>query len=295
MRKLLPALVLSVAMISGSAFAQESKHDQNSASSDDMSSETTASTSSSQDMAVSSSESQAEDQAMAASEYGTETEAVAQPESEVDQREAAGVAGTETMGTTTTEVSEVKRGMMMDEVVGIKPQLGVVGFTEPDTGDDTVRAAGGIGMEFNLSHMVAGGNRAVSPLRHSYIGISTGALYSHLGRSGADFFGYNTGPDAGSNLVIIPANLKLAYNFSDSVRIGAHGGGNVLYRSITNTINTGDQAAGGDDSWNFYPNAGLDLEFGLGRNVALLIRPDWTFTPADDIASGTLALSFPLS
>ena len=39
---------------------------------------------------------------------------------------------------------------------------------------------------------------------------------------------------------------------------------------------------------------GGDVEFGLGRKISLLLRPDFTITPGDSFFSGTLGLGFVL-
>jgi hypothetical protein len=115
-------------------------------------------------------------------------------------------------------------------------------------------------------------------------------LFSHLGDPGSNFFGADAAVAAGSggaNLFLIPANLKLAYNLSDNIRIGIHGGGNITYRTIASSINLGPSSSVPGAVWRIFPNAGADAEFSLGKNVALMLRPDWTITPGNPLFSGT--------
>jgi hypothetical protein len=187
---------------------------------------------------------------------------------------------------------EVTRGYLSNEVVGLKPQLGVMVFTDQN-GNSTSRALGGIGIEANIATMIS------QDLKSVYFGPSTGFLYSHLGSTGSNFVGTNpegnASGSAGANLLIIPANMKLAYNITDGLRIGGHGGGNVVYRSDAASLNLGDSSSVPGSVWRIFPNAGADAEFGLGKNVALTLRPDWTFTPGDNFFTGTVALNIPIS
>ena len=191
----------------------------------------------------------------------------------------------------TAEASELTRGYLKDEKIGIKPQLGIVNYTD-STGDRTSRAAYGFTVDANLAKMID------SSWNKIYLGASTGLLYSHLGSPSSNLFGAsptNNQGTAGANLLLIPANLKAAYNVTDQFRVGVHGGGNVVYRSVASVSNLGDSSNLPGSVWRIFPNAGADFELGLGEHTALMLRPDWTFTPGTDIFTGTLALNIPLS
>jgi hypothetical protein len=200
--------------------------------------------------------------------------------------EEPGTAAEDTMATTRREESEVSRGMLRDEVFGMKPQVGVISFDEPGTGDTASRGVVGILFDWNF----ASGS-------HFYVGPQFGGLFSHLGAPGSNFFGSDapTGDRSGANIVTLPANFKVGYNFTDRFRIAAHGGANFVYRSIASSMNLGRDADNTlSDNWSVFPNLGGDVEFGLGRSVSLMLRPDWTFTPGDDFFTGTIALGIPL-
>lgn len=177
------------------------------------------------------------------------------------------------------------------ETVGILPQLGVLIY-EDIQGSTTSRAVGGIGLDYNVGAGLTGNPRW-------YIGPSTGALYSHLGSATSNFFGTDptaTLNDPGANLLIIPVNLKIGYNFPQyNFRVALHGGANVLFRSSNTAIDLGsDNSGSGIAKWNIFPNAGGDIEIGLGKGVALSLRPDITVTPGVDFFTGTVALNLAL-
>jgi hypothetical protein len=197
----------------------------------------------------------------------------------IDEDEQAGEAG---ISETTTD--EVQGGYLQNEGFGLKPHAGVVVFNDPIE-EDTTRGIVGIQLSWNLA-------RAFEYSTPLYFGIETGGFFSHLGAPGSNFFGSDDNGlgGGGANMVLIPANLKVGIAPVESVRLSAHGGGNVLYRSVANAINTGTSSVGGEDVWRIYPNVGGELEFALGRNAALTLRPDWTITPGDDFFVGTLGL-----
>src|SRR5690606_13313175 len=148
-----------------------------------------------------------------------------------------------------TQEEEATRGFLRDESVSIKPQLGAV-FFEDATGDRTTRAAAGLTLDIN-----------VAPGSDSwFIGPSTGAIFSHLGSATSNFFGTSPGEDAsdvasgGANMLQVPANVKVGYNFTDKFRLAIHGGGNVIYRSEAGAISLGDSITGSD--WTVFPNVG---------------------------------------
>lgn len=192
---------------------------------------------------------------------------------------------------TTATVSEITQGYLKNELIGIQPQVGVL-LTADQAGSPISRAVYGLGAEVNLVPMIS------RDWNFLYGGISSGVLYSHLGDPGSNIFGSNSATpigSGGSNLVIIPANLKVGFNLLDNLRIAAHGGGNVLYRSIASSIPLGSSSVGTGSVWNIFPNVGGDLELGMGRNVSLLLRPDWTFTPGASLFTGVAALNFLVS
>lgn len=197
-----------------------------------------------------------------------------------DDSEAAGTAET-----TTADAGEYDSALK-NEAVGLKPQIGVMSFDNVVTGESEVRGAAGATLDFNMTGLV---RDEPSPL---FVGLSTGALYSRVGAPGADFFGSGGVGDAAS-LILIPANAKIGWNVSDGFRLGVHGGGNVIYRSNASTVALGTTTGTGSD-WSVFPNAGADFEFGIGRNTALILRPDVTFTSGDELLSGTLGFSIAL-
>ena len=195
-----------------------------------------------------------------------------------------------TLGTTTATTSEVSRGYLKNEGIAVKPQLGVIAYRD-NTLTDTARAAGGIGLDWNVA-------KAFSMSPSVYMGPSSGFIYSHLGSATSNFFG--SGADfvenqAGANLLVIPANLKVGYNINDFYRVSVHGGGNVVYRSIASSMQLGSDFAQDGSLWKMYPNAGFDLEAGLGPNLSLAIRPDVTFTTTDNFFTGMVALGINLA
>lgn len=175
--------------------------------------------------------------------------------------------------TTEKAESEVILGYLKDENVSFKPQVGGVAYTE-STGDHTVRIAEGLGIEWNMTPILR-----VKP--SWYVGISTGAMVSNL---------------SGSDLAFVPLNLKEGYNFTDFYRISVHGGGNLIYRSVTGAINLSSSGDLGrtDSTWIVYPNLGMDLDVAIAKNVALFLRPDFTLAPSGSVFLGTLGLGINL-
>jgi len=150
---------------------------------------------------------------------------------------------------TTAEASDVTRGYLNKEMIGLKPQVGVMAFTD-QLGNSQGRAAYGFTLESNIASMIGMSGSQF------YIGPETGFIYSHFGDPGSNFFGSNSDTSigaAGANVFIIPADLKVAYNVTDRFRVGAHGGGNVLYRSIGNAFNAGPSSSNSGSVWKFIP------------------------------------------
>lgn len=206
---------------------------------------------------------------------------------EAEMTDEIGEAGTadETVTVTRREEREISRGPLKDESFGIKPLVGVVAFDEAATGDDTSRGAVGLLFDWNF---LSG--------THAFFGPQFGGIYSHLGSPGSNFFGSDGGAaQTGANLLQLPANLKLGANIGDRFRVALHGGANFVYRSINASMNLGRDADNTlSDNWSVFPNLGGDVEFGLGKSVSLMLRPDWTFTPGDDFFTGSVSLGIPL-
>ncbi|MGK5089521.1 hypothetical protein WDW86_18370 [Bdellovibrionota bacterium FG-2] len=201
---------------------------------------------------------------------------------------AAGAAE-DTSQQTQAEAKEITRGYLRDEKVAVKPQLGVVAFNEPSTNNTRSRFATGVTAEMNAVPFVD------KTMAAWYLGPSTGLIFSHLGADTSNFVGSNQ--EAGSqgqpsaNLLIIPTNLKVGYAFTDYYRLAAHGGGNIVYRSVGSSILLDKSDVTSDTQWKYYPNVGADLDVAISPNLALSVRPDWTLTPDDKIFMGTVALS----
>lgn len=190
---------------------------------------------------------------------------------------------------TTAESNAITNGELRDEIVAIRPQVGDMTYT-PFQGNSTEsRAEVGLSVDMNLMSSI---DRS---LRDYYIGPSTGVYFSHLGDVNANFFGSN--PDVvtfdSGNMLIVPLDLKAGYAITDNFRIAAHGGGNVIYNSNPGTVALTDSGYNGNQ-WKIFPNAGVDVEFGLGKHVSLSLRPDWTIAPLNSMFSGTLGLGVSL-
>ncbi len=169
------------------------------------------------------------------------------------------------------------------KAVAISPHVGIVEFND-FTGDSATRGAIGLTLDWNAMDLLAWDRVSLGP--------STGLFFSHIGDPGSNFFGTDadfSAGQSGANLLIIPANLKLGYSISDNFRVGAHGGGNVIYRTAEQSMQLGTAGVGSE--WDLYPNVGADIDFGLGKGVALSLRPDWTFAGAD-IFTGTVNVGF---
>jgi hypothetical protein len=221
-----------------------------------------------------------------------ETDRVADSDIELNQNIEMQEAGTANLdnaqGTSQQEVDKHSDGYLWDEQVGVRPQVGVINFRDA-TGDQTVRGAAGITVDANLFSMID------DDLKQLYLGPSIGAIYSRVGSTGANFFGGGSTTGESANFLLLPMNAKAGFNFTPNFRVAAHGGANLIYRSRANVMQLGlDNSATAGSDWSFFPNVGADLEFGLGKNLALTLRPDWTFTDGEDIRTGTIALAIPI-
>jgi hypothetical protein len=193
--------------------------------------------------------------------------------------------------TTEAAATEVTRGFLKNEFIGIKPQIGGAVFN--DLNDEIAgRFAFGFTVETNLAPAI---NNSWSSF---FGGPVTGLIFTHLGDPASNFFGTNSGTpigNAGSNMFIIPVNLKIGYNVLEEFRVSIHGGGNVLYRSIADSIFMGDSSSVPGVVWRLFPNVGGEMEVNVARHVAVGIRPDWTITPGNNLFVGTFVVNFLLT
>lgn len=179
-------------------------------------------------------------------------------------------------GTSMKKSSGESDRALRDEILGFSPQFGVITVSDYN-GDSTAQPLTGLGVDFNVTPLFS----EATSLQDYYIGISTGAFYSHMSESMKN-----------TNLLAIPANAKFGYNFTDSFRASIHGGANVIYRSAANSVNFGESADAGDSLWKVYPNVGADFEYQVGSHVSIIARPDLTFTPASNAFMATLGATF---
>jgi hypothetical protein len=199
-------------------------------------------------------------------------------------------------GTTTSRATDVTSGYLSNQTTAFTPQLGVLTYGTPFDG---TQVRGVIGLGFDMNAL-----RLLSPPENRgnlYIGPQTGIFFAHTGSASAGFVGTGaTTTDAFANAgyTWIPLDLKVGYSFSDNFRLSVHGGGNIVYQSISGTViaNNGATATTAtSSSWNIYPNFGGDVELGVGHNVSILIRPDVTFASNTNPFSGTVGLGLALS
>jgi hypothetical protein len=176
-------------------------------------------------------------------------------------------------------------------IAHLQPQVGVIGLTDAQ-GSGTARAALGLTADLNFARSLG------QDSGRFFVGPSTGVIYSHLDSPDSNFWGSNSGNDFSrdANLLLIPLDLKLGYALTPSIRVAVRGGGNLLYRSVGNSLSLGDSTAvlGRDSGWRIFPNVGGDLEIGLTRDISLMLRPDATLTPGDDFYTGTMGLTIDL-
>lgn len=193
--------------------------------------------------------------------------------------------------TTVATDESVTNGLMRNEIFSVKPLAGVLAY--PDTqGNNTGRLAIGVTWDMSLLSLINLGTP--SPW---YLGPAFGAIYSHLGAPSSDFFGSDPASGsagAGANMLIFPTNLKVGYSFSDYYRIAIHGGANLIYRSIGNSVNLGEGSDSTNSLWKYYPDIGADLDIALARGLSISFRPDWTLAPNNSLFTGTLGIGVSL-
>ncbi len=195
---------------------------------------------------------------------------------------------------------EKKKGLV-DEKVGLKPQIGDVNYIDASGGRSN-RALYGATVDFNMSSFV--NKELETSATGLFLGPSTGFLFSHIGAVGAGYLGDSgaqggtqgiPNSDPGANMFIVPADLKAGWTV-DKWRVSAHGGGNVIYRSSAASVQVGKNTPITTNSkWGILPNAGADLEYGVVNGAALILRPDWTFGGSNTLFTGTVGLSIPIS
>ncbi|NDF15067.1 hypothetical protein EB061_07055 [bacterium] len=169
---------------------------------------------------------------------------------------------------------------------GLSAQLGNLTYTD-NSGSATSRMTLGVGFDWNASKTL----RPDAP-SNEYVGVSSGFLYSHPGATDANYLGASSTVGGDSNLFLIPIDLKLGYDFTDSFRLSVRGGGNLIYRSNASVSNMGAGSSGVSDLWKIYPNVGMDADIQLSSNFALTIRPDITLTPGNDLYVATLGATY---
>ena len=190
-------------------------------------------------------------------------------------------------GRTIVTQKEVQPSGFANEEFGFRPQAGIV--NRNNLGDSSVKAIFGLLMDINVVR--------APPLQEGrpYVAFGFGALYSHLGNPNSDFIGLGgTGGDEGTNFLELPVNAKAGYTFNEVFRMTVHGGLNVLY-SHTTLAAVAPATPASTSTWNGFGNIGADFEFAVGKNVAVLLRPDWTFAAGDTFFTGTFGVDLPIS
>lgn len=185
------------------------------------------------------------------------------------------------------QTADQVRTYMTDEMVGIKPQIGVVNFTNA-VGEVSNRLTYGFGIDFNAASLLS------MDYSRWYLGPQTGFSYSHLGNPSSDFVGSNATTSIGqgnANFIVMPLNLKAGYAPLEWLRVSAHGGGNVIYRSVVNSIALGSNP----NNWAILPNVGADVEFAVTQKIGVTLRPDWTVSGNSTVFNGSLLVGMSLN
>ena len=218
----------------------------------------------------------------------TQSQEVTKTQETKTKTQEAGRTGDETLQVSQQHAEDLGERTLSTEVFGIKPQFGVLDY-KTLAGNTETRAAIGTTFEWNLANSMG------SHATRWYVGPVTGIFYSHIGSNGANYVGSGSAAGGSSNLWQFPLNLKIGYAFSDGFRISARGGGNVIYRTAVESVAVGTTLTTVSGSaWNVYPNVGADFEFAIGKTVALMLRPDFTLTPGNNLFTGTVGIAFPV-
>jgi len=210
-----------------------------------------------------------------------------------DQPELASAKEPATGVSTSDKPTGIYAQSLRDEVLGISPQVGVIGYADLG-GQYTSRMAEGINLNFNLIPLVA------PDAKDYYAGISTGAYFAHLGSHSSNLFGANADngdfTSSGANLAVIPVDVKVGYNLEDNLRLSVHGGGNLTYRSVASSADFGTATSGNDqEAWRIFPNGGVDVEWTLAKDITLTARPDFTGTTGRVLYMTTVGIVAPLA
>ncbi len=202
-------------------------------------------------------------------------------------------SGQDTAGNSSTQTADVGTRTLKTQSLGISPQVGILGYTN-GSGNYVTRGATGLSVDGNLGKYFLSSTGA---LKDFYVGVASGAVYSHLGSSSTNFFGSNSDDsnNIGADILVVPTNLKVGYYLNDNVRVSAHGGGNLIYTSASQGVNFGQGSWDSGAKWNYFPNAGGDLEIALTPAISITARPDVTFfTTGETLFTGTLGIGFSL-
>ncbi len=146
-------------------------------------------------------------------------------------------------------------------------------------------------VDWNLSKTMAA---VQTPITY---GLESGLLFSHLGASGSNFFGAadEVTTTGGGNLFIIPLNLWGGYNWNERGFVGLHTGADLYLQSNAASMSLGRTDEDGGGAANFLPNVGAKVGYTVGQNVAITLRTNWSFAPADTIFVGVIGATIPLS
>lgn len=199
-------------------------------------------------------------------------------------------ARAEITGTSRAETGEPERIPLVAQELAIRAVGGGISFTDLQ-GNVTSRAAAGLALDVDLAWWAPPGSRSYS------IELATGGIFSHLGSTSSNFLGQEPAAlitNPGSNLMLIPADLKIGWNVRDHVRISAHAGANIVYCSASSSIDLGPSSATSGASWAIFPDLGADLELGAGGRFSILLRPDLTMTAGTSVFSWLLGFGFGL-
>ncbi|MGZ6310946.1 MAG: hypothetical protein ACXWOH_09960 [Bdellovibrionota bacterium] len=178
---------------------------------------------------------------------------------------------------------------ILDLTEGIQPQAGVIVYSD-GLGQRTGRSLFGATFDVNVLGKL-------SPMYQGlFVGPAVGVLYSHIGPANSGFFGASTGDgDSGANFLLIPFDVKLGVNFTDTQRFSFRAGANLTYRSVANSMSFGSSSAGTSSEWVLFPNVGVDYELLLGKRLGMILRPDLTIAPASIAFTATFGLMIGLS
>jgi len=176
------------------------------------------------------------------------------------------------------EVSRLAPTTLDHEMFGFAPQIGILTM-QNSSGDTESRLSAGVTGEMNVVNSFP--NAFKGQWRQAFLGPSVGAIFSRIGE-----------PDA--TLVEFPLDVKAGYHVTDNLRFSLHAGGNLTYRSNRASIVVEKAPVGNDAEWGIFPNFGGAVEWGIGSQFALILRPEVTVTPGNDFFTGTIGVNIPL-